>query len=77
MSETVLRMYTVYHRPADLPAVEYAVRAFSIGPGSVTQGLLIGIGTTLDEVRRQVPACADVCMARSPEDDPAIVEIWF
>ena len=77
MSDVVLRMYTVYRDPADLPGVPFAVREFLIVAGAEPRpGAIIGMAPSLEAVRMSIPPHADACLARSPGDDPAIVETW-
>ena len=77
--EPVLRMYTVYRDPIDLPGVRWAVREFVISSrGNGPQAArLLGTAITLELARLLIPDGADVCIARSPDDDPVIVETWI
>jgi len=75
----VLRMYTVYDHPTDYPD-EYVVRGCSILPGRdepMHDAELFGRGATLEAVRGPLAALGLVCLARHPDDDPKIVEVWL
>lgn len=75
-----LYLYTITHRPADLPGAEYAVREFTVTntkSGGVTPGPLLGMADTLEKARALVPAWADARLLRLAGDDPVIVETWL
>jgi len=74
----VMRMYTVYKDPVDLPDVPFAVREFEILPGEAPRpGPLVGMASSLEAVRMSIPPHAGTCLVRSADDDPAIVETWL
>lgn len=76
--DAVLHLYTVYHRPTDLPGVEYAVREFTVRSGQPpTAGELMGVAGTLERARDLVPRRADACLPRSAEDPANVVETWI
>lgn len=72
----VLRMVTIYEHPHDQP-LGYVVRAHNIHPGRSVPAELIAVRATLREAREVVPPGMDICIPRSPEDDPQIVESWM
>jgi hypothetical protein len=71
----VFTMFTVYNHPSDFPD------HFVVRRGFATRKVMVHtpfyrLGTTLEEVRRQIPQGFDLIMP-DPEDDPVIVEIWI
>jgi hypothetical protein len=77
MIDEPLVMWTVYDHPKDHPDV-FVARAWLVtgAPEPVATGSLI-ISATLAGVRQQLARDGLVCLARRPEDDPAIVEVWL
>lgn len=73
----VLEIYTIIHRPVDLPGVIFAVRTDLISPGLVTPGPLLGTAGTLADARALIPPTADTCISRSPQDQRGVVESWL
>lgn len=75
--DDALDTFTIYHRPLDLPGVEYAVRRLTVvrGTGVVARELL-GTFATLDEAREAVPPGL-MRIPRAEGDDPVIVETWL
>lgn len=72
-----LDTFTIYHRPSDLPGVEYAVRRISAGPaGAVVARELLGTFATLDAARDAIPPGL-LRVPRGIYDDPVIVETWL
>lgn len=69
-----LYSYTVYAHPRDHP------EGYSMTQWEVTPNGLVAVATvyttTLERARFLIPPGL-VCMDRSPEDDPVIVETWF
>jgi hypothetical protein len=73
-----LQMFTIHHRPEDLPHVEYVVRAYVILGGTDPEvGPIVGLASTLGEARGLIPEGADTCIVRAPNDPPQIVESWL
>ena len=67
--------YVIYNRPSDHPD-HFVVRLWITtehGSGPTGEFKLFD---TLDEARHAVPRDC-VCIARSPDDDPVIVETWI
>lgn len=77
MSGVALSLWTIYYEPWDMPGVKYAVRRFEITAGQTLPTDDVTIASTLVQARRLVPLSADLCIARSPDDDPVIVETWL
>lgn len=74
---TDLEQYVIYDKPTDFPEW-FVVRKFTIGAGSVTAAGAVWICESLDEARDIIAHEAPglVRLARSPDDDPVIVEVW-
>lgn len=72
-----LEQYVVYDHPRDDPD-HIVVRRWEIGPGMITAKESTPV-ETLDEARAyiQSEAPGTVMLYRSPEDDPAIMEVWL
>ncbi len=71
-----LEMFTVYHRPSDLPDAEYVVRRLLVFHNGVCPAELLGTAATLERARRLVPPSAGACLTRHATDEPQIVETW-
>ena len=74
-----LDLWTVYDHPKDYPDVFIARRSeirSSTGGGAVMTGDIV-TAHTLQEVRLNLRNRGLVCLARQPEDDAVIVEIWL
>ena len=77
MKEQVLRLWTVYKSPSDYPG-SYAARLFEIdgdGPPRPTGSIVVS--KSLEHLRDELIEMGLVSLARSPEDDPTIVEVWL
>ena len=75
MSEPI-SMFAIYNNPSDFPD-KFVVREWLIGPGVKTPlQKPIAIVDSLEEARAAVPASADFCLDRNPDDDSVIVETW-
>ena len=71
-----LLFVVIYQNPIDFPG-KYVVRdQYVIGSRIESAIEPRAIVDSLDEARRRVP-WGMVCLARSPEDDPVIVESWI
>jgi NADPH-dependent ferric siderophore reductase len=73
----VLRLYTIYRRPAGFVAVEFEVHGTE-GGGAVC-GPQVAKGRTLGQVRQalhQFAPAADTCLQRHSSDARDIVETW-
>lgn len=70
-----MKTYTIYKNPLDFPD-KYVMRVFentSIGSVPTSE---IAVSTNLENVRDAIPAGC-ICIARSPDDDPVILETWI
>jgi hypothetical protein len=78
-----MRQYVVYKNPADVCGWPrgrdvYVVREWFITSGpKLLRGWIIAISRTLEDVRMDIPAFADVRMDRHDHDDECIVEVWI
>jgi hypothetical protein len=71
----MMTLYVIYSRPTDYPH-GFPVRRHVVVEGIVHARDLLGVGKTLDEARRFVPA-GMFNIGRVPNDDPVIVEVWI
>lgn len=77
MAAERLLIWVVYHRPRDLPGVEYAARAQWAEPGGVIAKAAEHLeAPTLAAIRAALPPGL-ACIGREPGDDPVIVECWI
>ncbi len=76
VSENALAIWTIYHRPRDMPGVEWCVRRWLIMDGRSTPDLVAVPAKTLEAARQMVPPGL-VRLDRLAEDDPVIVETWI
>jgi hypothetical protein len=70
---TDLRQYTIYDHPRDYPDA-FVVRAWEIGPGTMTPGQP-RTAPTLEAARKLIPPGL-YCLGRAADDDSTIVETW-
>jgi hypothetical protein len=70
--DDTLAIWTVYDHPTDFPD-SYVARRFLLERPTRT----VMIEPTLDALRSKLAALGLVRLARSPEDDPKIVEVWL
>lgn len=68
-------MWTVYERPTDYPDGHIARMHIVDGTGS--QPTPHFISGELEMLRKVLRYAGLICMARSPPDDPKIVESWL
>jgi hypothetical protein len=77
MRDDSLTIWTITHRPVDLPGVEYAARRHRILAGEVQVHTGPPLtAPSLEEIRALLPPGLHR-IERSPEDDPVIVESWI
>lgn len=70
-------MWTVYDRPRDYPD-KFVARRFDIGKGTVQPSDSIIVAPDLETLRNMLEFEMHLtCLARSPEDEPQIVETWL
>jgi hypothetical protein len=71
--------YTIYRNPSDSPGT-YVLRGWEIMSGVVVYGPGVAMPETdeaLEALRRTMELEGRICLARSPSDDPVIVESWI
>lgn len=71
-----LDLWTVYHRPSDLPGVEYAARKWVVDAFAQPTTEVM-TEDRLDNLRDRLEAKGLTCIQRSETDDPCIVETWL
>ena len=70
-----LAMWTVYDHPRDYPE-HYVARCFRVrGGANPTEHAIIT--KSLHQLRMMLLAAGLVCLSRSDDDDPKIVETWI
>ena len=73
--DDALCTWTIYDHPSDYPhcfvAREWRVTAAGLTPGEEI------VAPELDMLRAFLRARGLVCLTRSPEDDPKLVETWL
>lgn len=79
METMMLRTYTIFDHPKDHPDC-YVVRAFDIIPGEIQPVPMSGHLEFRDLLSARLWMVINepekVCITRSPDDDPVIVETW-
>ena len=75
-TEPVLEVFTVYRRPADVPAAAFVVRVFHVGGGGLVATGEYWTAPRLVQARAWIPFGL-VRMPRDPADDPTVVESWL
>ena len=74
---TGLAMWTVYDHPIDYPD-KFVARRFDVDKGGPKPSASIIIMDDLEKLREVLAYEMHlVCLSRSPEDDPKIVETWL
>lgn len=74
--DLILSIWTVYDHPSDYPA-SFVARRHEVQAGGITVATPDAVfAPTLEEVRAKLPRDL-VPIARSPGDDPVIVESWI
>ena len=72
----VLSIYVVFNRDtSDFPGL-YVCRKQEIHPGEVIPTDTFFTGSSLEDIRSQLPPDLNV-IPRSPQDDPNIIESWL
>lgn len=72
-----IRQYVIYHNARDYPG-KYVVRGVTIRRRDIQpDGEPLAVVDTLDQARAAIPPAADVCITRSDNDEPQIVETWI
>lgn len=76
MKTVILSVWTVYDHPRDCPNGFVARLHVAFSDGTTAPTKHACYAPTLEEVRALLPRGL-ACIARSPEDDPKIVETWI
>ena len=74
---TTLPMYVVYENPSDYPG-KFVVRRWpnTLVSPPIPDPVPLIVCDSLEVARAVVPPYA-VCLQRSPDDDPAVREVWL
>lgn len=70
-----IKAIAVYHNTEDYPDL-FVAREFHSIKNGIAKGSVLGTGNTLHAVRKFIPK-GMVKTARSPDDEPQIVETWI
>ena len=76
LDEARLQIWTIYDRPSDYPS-NYVARLSLVGAGGSQPTEHLLISTDLWALRGQLAAYGLTCLARDPNDEPHIVEVWL
>ena len=76
MTERSLHIWTIYERPLDFPD-SYVARRFEVSRGVTVATKQIMLARDIAPIRATLAAKGLVKIARSPADDPNIVETWI
>lgn len=71
-----LSQFVIYWNPADYPG-QYVIRRWLIRVGAAVPGKVACLCESLELARSVFGWAGLVCLARSPGDDPVIVETWM
>jgi len=72
-----LEIWTIFDCPTDYPS-RFVVRRFMVAGGKIVADLFpTAVVATLKQARAAVPRRASACLARTPWDEPQIVESWI
>lgn len=69
-------MWTIYKHPTDYPD-HYVARLFNVDHTGSHPTIELMVSADLKELRSVLTGYGMVAMARSPEDEPQIVETWL
>lgn len=72
-----LPMWTLYDHPVDMPDCPYVARLFEVDGDGVRTTSMTLWSESLEELRDALRRQGLTCLARSPEDDPKIIEVWL
>lgn len=59
------------------PSDNYVARKFVVTKGRVRAAPEVIVEASLEAIREQLEQGGLVCLKRSPEDDPKIMEVWL
>lgn len=74
MSAAALSMWVIYYNPTDYPGKTLARRWDVTTVDTPTNEILVS--DNLLDLRVRFESMGLVCLGRSPEDDPVILEVW-
>jgi len=74
--ESVLSMWTVYDHPSDFPHC-YVARRHAIVQGQSVATTQVMVSNELRALQGMLRGMGLVKLARDPDDDPVIVEVWL
>lgn len=75
MTNDELNQWIVYDHPTDYPNV-WVARRWTVSARGVTPTDDVRTADTVEELRQPLRDAGLIMLTRSPEDDPAISEIW-
>jgi hypothetical protein len=76
VTDATMVIWTIYRHPTDFPG-KWVMRGHVIEAQGSTHAMTeCFVADTLDEARTFVPRGL-TCLHRSPDDDPAIHEVWL
>lgn len=73
-----MEQWVIYDHPLDFPE-HFVVRCWIVGPGSIAHTGEAWLRDSLEGAREVIAGNFPdgVCLARQPDDDPAIAEVWI
>ena len=76
MTNTLLDIWTVYERPADMPD-SYVARRFEVSRQGAVATDEVVVADTLEEIRDRLAAKGLCPVSRAEMDPPQVVETWL
>lgn len=76
ISPAGLQLWTIYDHPSDVPDAFVARRRVVVANGALVDPEAL-CSTDLETLRAYFRRMGLYQMARSPEDDPVIIEVWM
>jgi hypothetical protein len=70
-----LPMWVIYDHPPGYPLFYVGVKWLTLPQPHATNDIIFA--NTLDDLRNTLERKGLVCLTRSPEDDPKIIETWL
>jgi hypothetical protein len=75
-AEPVMSVWTLFQNPSDAPGM-FVLRRFDIVRGGVRVSLEAYYSQHIEGLRARMRRRGLLCLPRSPNDDPCIVETWI
>lgn len=72
----MIEQWVVYEKPRDYPD-SFVARQWLIDKDGPRFGGAVLVSDSLESIRRALSAAGLTCLARDPNDDPVIVEVWL